>query len=80
MNARTAAIISSSLPTQRRATCAPLTNARRSATSATFAITGSTQSDLAKRSGKDKAQLTRLIAGLRERGLPQGEANLDDGA
>lgn len=30
---------------------------------------GSTQSDLARHSGRDKAQLARLIKGLRERGL-----------
>lgn len=30
---------------------------------------GATQSDLAQHSGRDKAQLARLITGLRERGL-----------
>lgn len=39
---------------------------------------GSTQSDLAKRTGKDKAQLTRLVTALRERGLLQGEADAAD--
>jgi DNA-binding MarR family transcriptional regulator len=39
---------------------------------------GSTQSDLARHSGRDKAQVTRLIAGLRERGLLQGEADTAD--
>jgi len=39
---------------------------------------GSTQSDLARHSGRDKAQVTRLIAGLRERGLLQGEADAAD--
>jgi DNA-binding MarR family transcriptional regulator len=33
---------------------------------------GATQSDLAQSSGRDKAQLARLIKGLRERGLLQG--------
>ena len=39
---------------------------------------GSTQSDLAQHSGRDKAQLARLVKGLRERGLLQGEADADD--
>jgi DNA-binding MarR family transcriptional regulator len=39
---------------------------------------GGTQSDLARHSGRDKAQVTRLIAGLRERGLLQGEADAAD--
>lgn len=38
----------------------------------------STQSDLARHSGRDKAQLTRLVAGLRERGLLHGEADAAD--
>jgi DNA-binding MarR family transcriptional regulator len=36
---------------------------------------GATQSDLAQHSGRDKAQLARLIKGLRERGLLLGEAD-----
>ena len=39
---------------------------------------GSTQSDLARRSGRDKAQLARLITALRERGLLHGEADSAD--
>jgi DNA-binding MarR family transcriptional regulator len=39
---------------------------------------GTTQSDLARHSGRDKAQLTRLITALRERGLLQGEADAAD--
>lgn len=39
---------------------------------------GSTQSDLARRSGRDKAQLARLITALRERGLLHGEADAAD--
>lgn len=39
---------------------------------------GSTQSDLAQHSGRDKAQLARLVKGLRERGLLQGEADAAD--
>jgi DNA-binding MarR family transcriptional regulator len=39
---------------------------------------GGTQSDLARHSGRDKAQVTRLIGGLRERGLLQGEADAAD--
>lgn len=38
----------------------------------------STQSDLARHSGRDKAQLARLITALRERGLLQGEADAQD--
>lgn len=38
---------------------------------------GATQSGLAQHSGRDKAQLARLVAGLRERGLLAGQA--DDG-
>ena len=37
---------------------------------------GSTQSDLAEHSGRDKAQLARLIKGLRDRGLL--EATVDE--
>jgi DNA-binding MarR family transcriptional regulator len=36
---------------------------------------GSTQSDLAQHSGRDKAQLARLIKGLRDRGLLQAEVD-----
>ena len=36
---------------------------------------GATQSDLAQHSGRDKAQLARLIKGLRERGLLHAEAD-----
>jgi DNA-binding MarR family transcriptional regulator len=39
---------------------------------------GATQSELAQHSGRDKAQLARLVAGLRERGLLQGEADASD--
>ncbi|TMH03956.1 MAG: MarR family transcriptional regulator [Betaproteobacteria bacterium] len=39
---------------------------------------GATQSDLARDSGRDKAQLARLIKGLRERGLLAGEADEAD--
>jgi len=39
---------------------------------------GATQSDLARDSGRDKAQLARLIKGLRERGLLTGEADEAD--
>ena len=39
---------------------------------------GSTQTDLAQHSGRDKAQLARLVKGLRERSLLQGEADADD--
>jgi DNA-binding MarR family transcriptional regulator len=39
---------------------------------------GATQSDLSKHSGRDKAQLARLITALRERGLLQGEADAAD--
>lgn len=39
---------------------------------------GSTQSDLAQNSGRDKAQLARLIKGLRDRGLLSGEVDEDD--
>lgn len=35
---------------------------------------GSTQSELAQHSGRDKAQLARLIKGLRDKGLLHGEA------
>jgi DNA-binding MarR family transcriptional regulator len=36
---------------------------------------GATQSDLASHSGRDKAQLARLVRGLRERGLLDAEAD-----
>ena len=36
---------------------------------------GATQSDLAQHSGRDKAQLARLIKGLRDRGLLAAEAD-----
>jgi DNA-binding MarR family transcriptional regulator len=39
---------------------------------------GATQSDLAQHSGRDKAQLARLIKGLRDRGLLNGEADPSD--
>ena len=39
---------------------------------------GATQSDLAQHSGRDKAQLARLVKGLRERGLLDGEADPAD--
>lgn len=39
---------------------------------------GATQRDLAVHSGRDKAQLTRLISGLRERGLLDAVAAPDD--
>ena len=39
---------------------------------------GATQSDLSQHSGRDKAQLARLIKGLRERGLLHGQADEDD--
>ena len=39
---------------------------------------GSTQSDLAQHSGRDKAQLARLIKGLRERGLLAAEVDEAD--
>lgn len=39
---------------------------------------GASQSDLAQQSGRDKAQLARLIKGLRERGLLQAEADEAD--
>ncbi|HEX8610528.1 MAG TPA: helix-turn-helix domain-containing protein [Telluria sp.] len=39
---------------------------------------GSTQSELARHSGRDKAQVARLITALRERGLLQGEADAAD--
>jgi len=37
-----------------------------------------TQSELAQHSGRDKAQLARLIKGLRDKGLLHGEADADD--
>jgi DNA-binding MarR family transcriptional regulator len=39
---------------------------------------GSTQSALAQHSGRDKAQVARLVAGLRERGLLAAEADEGD--
>jgi DNA-binding MarR family transcriptional regulator len=39
---------------------------------------GATQSELAEHSGRDKAQLARLIKGLRERALLAGEADEAD--
>lgn len=39
---------------------------------------GATQSDLVQHSGRDKAQLARLIKGLRERGLLDAEADEAD--
>ncbi|QPF71986.1 MarR family transcriptional regulator [Roseateles sp. DAIF2] len=39
---------------------------------------GATQSQLAGDTGRDKAQLARLIKGLRERGLLDGEPDPDD--
>jgi DNA-binding MarR family transcriptional regulator len=39
---------------------------------------GSTQSDLAQHSGRDKAQLTRLIARLKEAGLLEAKADERD--
>jgi DNA-binding MarR family transcriptional regulator len=39
---------------------------------------GSTQSDLVAHSGRDKAQVGRLIKGLREQGLLDGEPDTDD--
>jgi DNA-binding MarR family transcriptional regulator len=39
---------------------------------------GATQSDLVQHSGRDKAQLARLIKGLRERGLLAAEADGQD--
>jgi DNA-binding MarR family transcriptional regulator len=39
---------------------------------------GATQSDLAQHSGRDKAQLARLIKGLRERGLLLAQADEAD--
>ena len=39
---------------------------------------GATQSDLAQHSGRDKAQLARLVKGLRDRGLLIAEADAVD--
>ena len=39
---------------------------------------GATQSDLAQHTGRDKAQMARLIAGLRERGLLTAEVDEAD--
>lgn len=41
-------------------------------------LPGATQSDLVQHSGRDKAQLARLIKGLRERGLLAAEADEAD--
>lgn len=39
---------------------------------------GATQSDLAEHSGRDKAQLARLLKGLRERGLLEAQEDAED--
>lgn len=39
---------------------------------------GATQTDLVQRSGRDKAQIARLIASLKERGLIQASADAAD--
>jgi DNA-binding MarR family transcriptional regulator len=39
---------------------------------------GATQSDLVQHSGRDKAQLARLIKGMRERGLLAAQADAED--
>ena len=39
---------------------------------------GATQSDLSQDSGRDKAQLARLIKGLRDQGLLHGQADEND--
>lgn len=39
---------------------------------------GATQRELAEHSGRDKAQIARLIKGLRERGLLDGEPDAED--
>jgi DNA-binding MarR family transcriptional regulator len=39
---------------------------------------GATQSDLAAHSGRDKAQLTRLIRGLRDKGLLEARVDEED--
>lgn len=39
---------------------------------------GATQSDLVQHSGRDKAQVARLVKGLRERGLLDAEADATD--
>jgi DNA-binding MarR family transcriptional regulator len=39
---------------------------------------GSTQSDLAAHSGRDKGQLARLVGGLRERGLLEAQEDATD--
>jgi DNA-binding MarR family transcriptional regulator len=39
---------------------------------------GATQSDLAQHTGRDKAQLARLVKGLRDQGLLQGEVAAQD--
>ncbi len=43
-----------------------------------FRKPGATQSDLAQHTGRDKAQLARLIKGLRDRNLLDGEADPND--
>jgi DNA-binding MarR family transcriptional regulator len=40
---------------------------------------GHTQSDLVQHAGRDKAQIARLVKGLHERGLLQGQADPADG-
>jgi len=39
---------------------------------------GATQRELAEHAGRDKAQIARLVAGLRERGLLRAEADAQD--
>ena len=39
---------------------------------------GATQGDLVTHSGRDKAQLARLLKGLRDKGLLDAEADADD--
>lgn len=39
---------------------------------------GTTQSDLSAHSGRDKAQLTRLLRGLREKGYLEAQEDLND--
>lgn len=39
---------------------------------------GATLSDLVQQSGRDKAQVARLIKGLRDKGLLEGEADIND--
>lgn len=40
---------------------------------------GATQSDLVAHTGKDKGQIARLIAGLKDKGLLQAQADAQDG-